>query len=322
MRETRADTRVAVVGALALHALLFALLFVGMWWTRTAAPVSAAGPEIEADLVDPNALAAPLRRALDAPAQREPEPAPPEPEPEPATPPPPQPLPEPRPEDSQVAPQPEAQQPVPVPDTREQERVEREAEAARQAAREQEEKRRQEQIDLTERKRQEEAEKKQRLAEQAAEAKQREIARKLEKIRAEREKAKRAADLAEQKLRQLADARAKAAQPAAPTAAPPPGNNGADNDLAARYAAALTDAILRNWTRPDSVPLGQVCVINIRQVQGGSVISASVDPSCPYDDLGRRSIEAAVLKAQPLPYAGFETVFNRNLKLRFVAQDR
>ena len=52
--------------------------------------------------------------------------------------------------------------------------------------------------------------------------------------------------------------------------------------------AALTDAILRNWTRPDSVPLGQVCVINIRQVQGGSVISASVDPSCPYDDLGRR----------------------------------
>ena len=45
MRETRADTRVAVVGALALHALLFALLFVGMWWTRTAAPVSAAGPE-------------------------------------------------------------------------------------------------------------------------------------------------------------------------------------------------------------------------------------------------------------------------------------
>jgi colicin import membrane protein len=315
VRETRADTRVAVVAALALHALLFALLFVGMWWTRTAAPVSAAGPQIEADLVDPNALAAPLRRALDAPARREPEPAP----PEPATPPPPQPLPEPHPEDSQVAPQPDAQAPVPVPDTREQERVEREAEAARQAAREQEEKRRQEQIDLTERKRQEEAEKKQRLAQQA---KQQEIARKLEKIRAEREKAKKAADLAEQKLRQLADARAKAARPAASTAAPPPGNNGADNDLAARYAAALTDAILRNWTRPDSVPLGQVCVINIRQVPGGSVIKASVDPSCPYDDLGRRSIEAAVLKAQPLPYAGFETVFNRNLKLRFVAQDR
>ena len=319
MRETRADTRIAFVAALALHVLLFALLFVGMWWTRETAPVSAAGPPIEADLVDPNALSAPMRRALDAPAQREPEPRPVPPEPEPATPPP-QPEPEPRPEDSQVAPQPQAQAPVPVPDTREQERVEREVEAARQAAREQEEKRRQEQIDLTERKRQEEAEKKQRLAQQAQ---QQDIARKLEKIRAEREKAKRAADLAEQKLKQIADARAaQAAQPSASTAAPPPGNNGVDAGLAARYAAALTDAILRNWTRPDSVPLGQRCVINIHQIPGGQVTSAKVDPSCPYDELGRRSIEAAVLKAQPLPYAGFEPVFNRNLRLNFEAQDR
>ena len=319
MRETRADTRVAFVAALALHALLFALLFTGMWWTRTTAPVSAAGPEIEADLVDPNALAAPLRRALEAPAQREPEPAPVQPVPEPVAPPP-QPVPEPRPEDSQVAPQPQAQAPVPVPDTREQERVEREAEAARQAAREQEEKRRQEQIDLTERKRQEEAEKKQRLAQQAQ---QQDIARKLEKIRAEREKAKRAADLAEQKLKQIADARAaQPAQPSASTAAPPPGNNGVDAGLAARYSAALTAAITQNWTRPDSVPIGQRCVINIRQIPGGQVISAKVDPSCPYDELGRRSIEAAVLKAQPLPYAGFETVFNRNLRLNFEARDR
>jgi colicin import membrane protein len=319
VRETRADTRIAFLAALALHALLFALLFVGMWWTREAAPVSAAGPQIEADLVDPNALSAPMRRALDTPAQREPEPEPVPPAPEPATPPP-QPLPEPRPEDSQVAPQPQAQEPVPVPDTREQERVEREAEAARQAAREQEEKRRQEQIDLTERKRQEEAEKKQRLAQQAQ---QQDIARKLEKIRAEREKAKRAADLAEQKLKQIADARAaQPTQPSASTTAPPPGNNGVDPGLAARYAAALTDAIQRNWTRPDSVPLGQRCVINIRQIPGGQVISAKVDASCPYDELGRRSIEAAVLKAQPLPYAGFETVFNRNLRLNFEAQDR
>lgn len=316
MRETRADTRVAVVGALALHALLFALLFVGMWWTRTAAPVSAAGPQIEADLVDPNALSAPLRRALDAPAQREPEPAPPEPV---QSAPPPQPLPEPRPEDSQVAPQPQAQAPVPVPDTREQERVERDAEAARQAAREQEEKRRQEQIDLTERKRQDEAEKKQRLAQQA---KQQEIARELEKIRAEREKAKKAADLAEQKLKQIADATAKATQPAASTAAPPPGNNGADNGLLARYKAALNAAIVQNWTRPDTVPLGQPCRIVIRQIPGGTVISAKVDPSCPYDQLGRRSVEAAVLKANPLPYAGFEPVFARDLVLNFTAQDR
>src|SRR3546814_2124471 len=64
--------------------------------------------------------------------------------------------------------------------------------SARQAAREQEEKRRQEQIDLSERKR---------VAEQQArEAKQKEIADKLAKIRAEREKAERQARSEERRV--------------------------------------------------------------------------------------------------------------------------
>ena len=60
----------------------------------------------------------------------------------------------------------------------------------------------------------------------------------------------------------------------------------------------------------------------IRQIPGGTVIDAQVDPSCPYDEAGRRSVEAAVLKAQPLPYQGFESVFNRTLILNFRAEDR
>jgi colicin import membrane protein len=303
VKETRADTNAAVVSALALHALLFALMFLGLWWTRASTPVSAAGPVIEADLVDPNALSAPMRRALDAPAKA----------------PPPQPVPEPKPQDAPVPPQPQAQEPVPEPDAREQQRVERDAEAAERAAREQEEKRRQEQIDLTERQRQDAAEKQQRLAQQ-------QIADKLKKIRAEREKAARAADLAEQKLKQLADARSRNAAEAAAqsdaAASPPPGNEGVDPSLLGKYQAALQEAILRNWTRPDTVPLGQRCRITIRQLPGGEVIDAQVAPSCPYDELGRRSVEAAVLKAQPLPYAGFEAVFSRTLNLNFEAQDR
>ena len=90
----------------------------------------------------------------------------------------------------------------------------------------------------------------------------------------------------------------------------------------ARYAAALQSAILRQWTRPETVPLGQRCRIRITQIPGGEVIDATVDPSCPYDTRGRRSIEAAVLKAQPLPYAGFESVFRRTLILNFEASDR
>jgi len=72
-----------------------------------------------------------------------------------------------------------------------------------------------------------------------------------------------------------------------------------------------------NWNRPENIPGGQMCPIRIRQVPGGEVIDVEVSASCPYDDQGKRSVEAAVLKAQPLPYAGFESVFSRDLSIRF-----
>lgn len=315
MRETRADNAQAVLLALGLHAFLFALMFIGLWWTR-APQVSAAGEPVSAELVDASDLSAAMRRAL----AKTPEPIA-EPTPEPASVPEdaaplPQPIPEPSPQESPVPPQQQAQAPVIEPSPIEQEKVDRNAIAAETAAREQEEKRRQEQIDLTERKQQEEAERKYRLAEQQRDAE-------LKKIQAERAKAARDAQLAEQKLKQIADARAaQASQQAAAGGSPPAGNRGVDAGLLARYQAALQEAILRNWTRPDNVPLGQRCRITIKQLPGGEVIDAKVADSCPFDAAGRRSVEAAVLKAQPLPYAGFEPVFNRTLLLNFEAQDR
>lgn len=91
--------------------------------------------------------------------------------------------------------------------------------------------------------------------------------------------------------------------------------------LAARYADALRDAIARNWTRPDNVPAGWRCRVVIRQIPGGEVISATADSKCDYADAGKRSLEAAVLKAQPLPYVGFESVFQRSLGLDFRDED-
>ncbi len=40
------------------------------------------------------------------------------------------------------------------------------------------------------------------------------------------------------------------------------------------------------------------CIVHIVQSPGGDVMSAKVDPSCPYDDAGRRSVENAVLRTQ------------------------
>ncbi|MDR0183491.1 TonB C-terminal domain-containing protein [Lysobacter arvi] len=323
MRETRADTTQAIIAALLLHVLLFALMFIGLFWTRSSAPVSVAGSPVAAELIDANALSPAMQRTLrDRPKPVEEE-IPPPPEPEDVAPLP-QPLPEPVPQDAVAPPQQQAQDFIPVPDTENQEAVvETPTPTPAEEKKAQELKRKQEQVDLTEQKRQQEVEQQRRLAAQQEQERQ----QKLAEIRKKREQAAREANLAEQRLRQIADVRARQASETSPSsgsdaAGPPPGNNGVDTGLKARYAAALQEAILAKWTRPETVPVGARCTLVIRQLPGGQVMSAEVSSPCAYDEQGRRSIEAAVLKAQPLPYAGFESVFARNLTLNFTAQDR
>ena len=122
MKETRADTRRALLQAMGLHVGLFALMFAGLQWTRSNVAEAAQGEVIEADLVDPSALSAAMRSAL----QRDPQPLP---QPQPVEDVvmddvPPEPLPEPMLED----PLPPA--PIPEPDLIDQDRVQRDADSA------------------------------------------------------------------------------------------------------------------------------------------------------------------------------------------------
>ena len=288
MKETRADTRTALLQALGLHAVLFALMFAGLNWTRSNVAEAAHGEVIEADLVDPSALSAAMRSAL----QREPV-QPPPPVEQPVVEPEPQPLPEPIVE-------PEPPPPVPEPEPVEQEKVQRDAPSpdVAKVPKEQDEKRKQpEQVDL-------DAQKQKALAE----------------IRRQRELATKERTQAEMRAQQLADARASQTDAASP-ASPPRGNPNSRSSNQAAYIVALQDAILRQWTRPESVKLDDVCQVLIRQIPGGEVVSVEIAPSCPYDALGRRSVEAAILKASPLPYAGFEDAFIRDPVLKFRARD-
>jgi colicin import membrane protein len=95
------------------------------------------------------------------------------------------------------------------------------------------------------------------------------------------------------------------------------GNNSQNSTLSDEYAAAIQNAVTQNWFRPDNMP-SVPCVVHIEQIPGGTVLSAKVDPSCPYDDAGKRSVENAVLRAQPLPYKGFESVFSPHLTFTFM----
>jgi colicin import membrane protein len=321
MRENRADTALAIVFALLLHLVPLLLLLAASLWR--APPSLAAGEPVSADVVDLNALPSSMRNAL----RREPEPlaqAIPSPELPPEAldePPPEETLPEPLEETLPEQPPPEQQlrpqEQLVNPDRIEQQEVKVDSASSDTAAREQEAKQRQGQVDLTEeRERQQQAEQKARTAMEV------ERQRQLADIRHQRAEQQREIDLSEEKLRQMADRQARRASDGAASASPPPGNRGADPNLSAAYTKALTDAIRSNWTQPDNVSASQVCKIVIRQIPGGEVIDAQVDPSCPYDEQGRRSVEAAVLKAQPLPYRGFESVFNRTLTINFRAEGR
>ena len=314
----------AVVYAVLLHIALGLLLWFSSWFSWQHESSSAAGlPVMDASL---DASAADIRAAERA-LQHVPGPLPlpVEEVAEEETVPPPQPIPEPTPQESPTQPQQLAQERIPVPDTQDQEEASRLALSQEKALREQEEKRRQEQIELTERQRQQEAENKQRLAKQQEEADKQ---KKLDEIRRLRAQASKDAQLAEQKLRQLADARARstsaatAAAQADAASSAPAGDGGVDEGLLAKYRAAIQAAVSDQWTRPESVPLGTRCRVVIKQSPGGAVMSAEVQPGCAMDQAGQDSLERAVLKAQPLPYRGFESVFNRTLNFNFTAQDR
>jgi colicin import membrane protein len=291
VKESRTDNNVALLQALGLHVALFALMFAGLHWTRSPIAEAAHGDVIEADLVSVSDLSASMQRAL----RRDPEPLPqPIVEPDPL-PPDPEPLPEP------VVEPPVEELPPPEPDPApvEQERVQRDADSAQVAKvdQEQEEKRKKpDQAELDARRRLEA----------------------LAEIRRQRALAAQERTMAEQKAQQLNDARNSSATPSRP---PPPGNPDSRLAESAGYQVALMNAILRQWTRPESVKLGQVCQVLIRQIPGGEVVSVEISPSCPYDEQGRRSVEAAILKASPLPYAGYEAVFVRNPVLKFRAED-
>lgn len=140
----------------------------------------------------------------------------------------------------------------------------------------------------------------------------------LDKLKRQSAEADRKSRLEQQRLQQLADLQKASEADNVPEADQArSGGGGQENSLIGEYAAALTTTITQNWLRPDNIPAGVVCPIHIEQIPGGQVISVRVLPSCPFDEPGRRSVKNAVLRAQPLPYKGYQSVFQRDITLNF-----
>ena len=308
MMETFSEKTRAYLYALIVHLAVFASLFIGLLWTQPVHPVATPGPTIEADLVGPSA--APRAHATSKPKPEPPKP--PQPAPEPPTPEPPKPEP-PKPAD--------AKQPPPTVqrnDNKEQEKIDEFAlQKAEQAKHEQEEKHKQQQIKLEDEQRKE------------AEAKERQqqIQKQLEDIRKERAAAAKQTKLAQEKMKQLDDLQKEQSQPAKPVREPPAdvpeaperktGSNGTDTSLLAEYSSAIIKVVTDNWNRPDTVQPGLRCAVHVIQLPGGTVMDAKAVSPCNADQVTRTSIEQAVTKAQPLPYKGYESVFQREITFIF-----
>lgn len=291
METTRDQTR-ALVYAIGVHVLAAFLMFAGLLFNTTK-PTPPAGGAIEAVLVDMN-----IGHPLPKPASSKPAPKPPAPKPAPEPPKPAEPA---KPEPAPPPPPPQAkpddvtdQRPVLPTVDQEAMNLERQREELRV---QQEQLRRQQEVEQ------------QRLQQ-------------LEDIRRQREAAARETEQAEQNLADTREAQRASQilnQPApvepAPVGSQPQGD--ASDDLSAQYRSLIQAVVTQNWRRPMNTPPGIVCVVNIRQIIGGEITSATIGTPCNAPANVQQSILDAFERASPLPYDGFESVFRSAMPFEF-----
>jgi colicin import membrane protein len=205
---------------------------------------------------------------------------------------------------------------------RERERIEvaeREAQEKARREREQqrlaEEQRKRQEAERVEQERQEqlrvqreEAARVQREREAEAQRKREEEQQRLAEQRRREEEARRQAEARKQAELEAELARALAAEDEARRAE--------EDGLLDQYLRAIHDKIQRNWTQPLSARPGLECVINVTQIPSGDVVGVSFG-RCNGDEAVKRSIEAAVQRASPLPRPPVQSLFNRSLEVTF-----
>ncbi len=208
-------------------------------------------------------------------------------------------VPEPEAPPPRVEPEPEPEPIVeePEPDNSEELRRQAEEEQRRQDAlleqKRLEELKRKEREEADRKKREEEEKERQR---QEAERKRQED---IERQRQENERLRREMEEEERQAEIDAEARRLAAE---------------NSPEMAAYQYAISQKIQRSWAMPASANEDTVCVVRVRQTRTGDVISANI-VSCNGDDAVRRSVEAAVMRASPLPEPSNPDLFRAELRI-------
>lgn len=88
------------------------------------------------------------------------------------------------------------------------------------------------------------------------------------------------------------------------------------------YARAIYTAIQARWKnysygselRPSSS-----CAVRVTQMPGGDILSIDFFPDCDFNKAGRAAVIDAVRQSAPLPYHGFESAYQRKIRIVFHA---
>lgn len=88
-------------------------------------------------------------------------------------------------------------------------------------------------------------------------------------------------------------------------------------NLKQQYVVAINDHVVKSWKRPPTTKVGMNCTVKVFQIPGGEVVNTEVVSPCNADQATRRSIKNAVTYSGPLPYTGYENVFEREIILNF-----
>ncbi len=149
----------------------------------------------------------------------------------------------------------------------------------------------------------------QRLAQQREEEAQRQAEQEAQRQREEQERVAREAAAARQRAEMEAELQRS-------MAAEEDRRRAEEAGLLDQYVRLIEDRIQRNWIRPATAGAGLKCEVNVTQIPSGDVIDVRVS-TCNGDAAVVRSIEAAVLRASPLPQPPVPSLFSRNLIVNF-----
>jgi hypothetical protein len=88
------------------------------------------------------------------------------------------------------------------------------------------------------------------------------------------------------------------------------------------YVSALYAAIYPHWASDsysNDLQPGSTCVARIVQVPGGDILSVDILPECAFGKEGQAALITAVRQSVPLPYRGYESFYQREIRLVFHA---